>query len=201
IKIESVKNEMLSENIGYLRLTQFKKRTDIEAEEALRELIGKGAEKLILDLRNNGGGLIDVAVNISSFFLDDGKVVETKGRMERANEVYNANPRGFKTKIPLIVLMNEGSASASEIVAGALMDRGRAVTIGKTSFGKGSVQTLFNLTDGSGVFVTIAKYFTPSGKVIDHVGLTPTIEVDGDMEKDHSKDTQLQRAIEEISKI
>ncbi|MCL2767572.1 MAG: S41 family peptidase [Synergistaceae bacterium] len=201
IKIESVKNEMLSDNIGYLRLTQFKKRTDIEAEEAIKELIGKGAEKLILDLRNNGGGLIDVAVNISSFFLSDGKIVETKGRMDRANEVYNANLTGFKTKIPLVVLINEGSASASEIVAGALMDRNRAVTIGKKSFGKGSVQLLFNLTDGSGIFVTIAKYFTPSGRVIDHVGLPPTIEVDGDMDKDRSKDKQLQRAIEEISKI
>ncbi|MCL1940924.1 MAG: S41 family peptidase [Synergistaceae bacterium] len=201
IKIESVKNEMLTDNIGYLRLTQFKKRTDTEAEEAIKELIGKGAEKLILDLRNNGGGLIDVAVNISSFFLEDGMVVETKGRMDRANEVYNANQRGFKTKMPLIVLINEGSASASEIVAGALMDRDRAVLIGKTSFGKGSVQTLFNLTDGSGIFVTIAKYFTPSGKVIDHVGLTPTIEVEGEMVKDRSEDKQLQRAIEEISKI
>jgi len=201
IKIESVRHEMLADNVGYLRLTQFKKRTDNEAEEAIKELISKGAEKLILDLRNNGGGLIDVAVNISSFFLDDGIIVETKGRMERSNEVYNVNLSGFKTKIPLIVLINEGSASASEIVAGALMDRGRAVTIGKTSFGKGSVQTLFNLTDGSGLFVTIAKYFTPSGRAIDHVGLPPTIEVDGDMEKDRSKDMPLQRAIEEISKI
>jgi len=200
IRIEAVRNEMLSDNIGYLRLNQFKKRADVEAEEAIKELIGKGAEKLILDLRNNGGGLIDVAVNISSFFLDDGKIVETKGRMDRANEVYNANPAGFKTKMPLIVLINEGSASASEIVAGALMDRNRAITIGKTSFGKGSVQTLFNLTDGSGIFVTIAKYFTPSGRAIDHVGLAPTIEVDGDIERDRSKDMQLQRAIEEISK-
>ena len=200
IRIEAVRNEMLSDNIGYLRLSQFKKRADIEAEEAIRELISKGAENLILDLRNNGGGLIDVAINISSFFLDDGKIVETRGRMGKANEVYNANPNGFKTKMPLIVLINEGSASASEIVAGALMDRDRAITIGKTSFGKGSVQTLFNLTDGSGIFVTIAKYFTPSGQVIDQVGLTPTIEVDGEMERDRSKDMQLQRAIEEISK-
>jgi carboxyl-terminal processing protease len=201
IKIESVRSEMLSDDVGYLRLNQFKKRTDIEAEEAIRDLISKGAERLILDLRNNGGGLIDVAVNISSFFLDDGKIVETKGRMERANEVYNATPTKLKTKMPLIVLINEGSASASEIVAGALMDRNRAVIIGKTSFGKGSVQTLFNLTDGSGIFVTIAKYFTPSGQVIDNVGLKPMIEVDGQIEKDHSQDKQLQRAIEEILKI
>ena len=200
IKIESVKSKMLSDDIGYLRLTQFKKRTDTEAAEALRDLIDQGAEKLILDLRNNGGGLIDVAVNISSFFFDDGVIVETKGRMDRANEIYEANPTGLKTKIPLIVLINEGSASASEIVAGALMDRNRAITVGKTSFGKGSVQALFNLTDGSGIFVTIAKYYTPIGRVIDHIGLPPTIEVDGEMQKDQSKDKQLQRAIEELMK-
>jgi carboxyl-terminal processing protease len=200
IKIESVKSKMLSNDIGYLRLTQFKKRTDVDTEEALKNLISEGAERLILDIRNNGGGLLDVAINVSSFFLYDGMVVETKGRMEKSNEVYKVNTTGFKTKIPMIVLINEGSASASEIVAGALMDRNRAITIGKTSFGKGSVQTLFNLTDGSGIFVTIAKYFTPSGRVIDHIGLPPTIEVDGEMQKDHSKDNQLQRAIEELLK-
>jgi len=200
IKIESVRSKMLSNDVGYLRLTQFKKNTDVEAEKAIKDLISEGATKLVLDLRNNGGGLMDVAVNISSFFLYDGKVVETRGRFEKANEVYNVNHRGFKTKMPLIVLINEGSASAAEIVAGALMDRDRAITIGKTSFGKGSVQTLFSLTDGSGIFVTIAKYFTPSGRTIDHVGLAPTIEVDGEMDRDHSKDVQLQRAIEEILK-
>ena len=201
IKIESVRSKMLSDDIGYLRLTQFKKRTDTEAEEAIQALINDGAKKLILDLRNNGGGLIDVAVNISSIFLNDGIVVETKGRKERANEVYEVNPDSYKTDIPLVVLINEGSASASEIVAGALMDRGRAITIGKTTFGKGSVQALFNLTDGSGIFVTIAKYFTPSGRVIDHIGLPPTVEVDGEMQKEQSEDLQLLRAIEEILKI
>ena len=201
IKIESVRSEMLSNDIGYLRLTQFKKNTDEEAEQAIKNLINEGADRLILDIRNNGGGLLDVAVNISSFFINDGKIVETKGRMEKANEVYQAKTTGFKTRIPLVVLINEGSASASEIVAGALMDRNRAITIGKTSFGKGSVQTLFNLTDGSGIYVTIAKYYTPSGRVIDHVGLQPTIEVEGEIQKDHNEDMQLQRAIEEILKI
>ena len=201
ITIQAVRKEMLSDNIGYLRMNQFNKRADIEAEEAIKELINQGAERLILDLRNNGGGLINVAVNISSFFLNDGKIVETRGRFERANEVYHANPTGFKTEIPLVVLINEGSASASEIVAGSLMDRGRAITVGKNSFGKASVQTLFNLTDGSAIFVTIARYYTPSGQAIDRVGLTPTIEIDGSMERDRSEDMQLQRAIEEISKI
>jgi carboxyl-terminal processing protease len=104
------------------------------------------------------------------------------------------------TDMPMVVLINEGSASASEIVAGALADRDRAMTIGKKSFGKGSVQTLFNLTDGSGIYVTIARYHTPSGKVIDHVGLPPSIEVEGQVEKDYVKDAQLQRAIAELKK-
>ena len=102
--------------------------------------------------------------------------------------------------MPMVVLINEGSASASEIVAGALADRERATTVGKKSFGKGSVQTLFNLTDGSGIYVTIARYHTPSGKVIDHVGLSPAIEVEGQVEKDYVKDAQLQRAISEMKK-
>jgi carboxyl-terminal processing protease len=102
--------------------------------------------------------------------------------------------------MPMVVLINEGSASASEIVAGALADRDRAVTIGKKSFGKGSVQTLFNLTDGSGIYVTIARYHTPSGKIIDHIGLTPTIEVEGQIDRDRVKDAQLQRAISELKK-
>ena len=117
---------------------------------------------LILDLRNNGGGLLDASVKIVSMFLRDGLVVETKGRSERANEQYYVENSAFLTSAPLVVLINGGSASASEIVAGALNDRGRAKLIGEKSFGKGSVQTLFPLTDGSGVYVTIARYYTPS---------------------------------------
>ncbi|MDR2175248.1 MAG: S41 family peptidase [Synergistaceae bacterium] len=200
IKIKSVRYEMLSDDIGYLRLTQFKQKTDEEAEEALRDIIARNAKGLILDLRNNGGGLLNVCVNVSSMFLDGGLVVGTRGRVERSNEEYYADSSKFLTDIPMVVLINEGSASASEIVAGALADRERATTIGKKSFGKGSVQTLFNLTDGSGIYVTIARYHTPSGKVIDHVGLSPAIEVEGHVEKDHVKDAQLQRAVSELKK-
>jgi carboxyl-terminal processing protease len=200
IKIKSVRYEMLSDDIGYLRLTQFKQRTDVEAEEALQDIIAKNAKGLILDLRNNGGGLLNVCVNISSMFLDGGLVVGTRGRVERSNEEYYADSSKFLTDMPMVVLINEGSASASEIVAGALADRERAMTIGKKSFGKGSVQTLFNLTDGSGIYVTIARYHTPSGKVIDHVGLTPAIEVEGQVEKDYVLDAQLQRDISELKK-
>ncbi len=200
IKIKSVRYEMLSDDIGYLRLTQFKQKTDTEAEEALKDMIAQGAKALVLDLRNNGGGLLNVSVNISSMFVDGGLVVGTKGRVEKSNEEYYADSAKFMTDIPMVVLINEGSASASEIVAGALADRERAVLVGKKSFGKGSVQTLFNLTDGSGIYVTIARYHTPSGKVIDHVGLTPNIEVEGQPNKDQIKDAQLQRAISELKK-
>ena len=198
IKLKSVRYEMLSDDIGYLKLTQFKHSTSEEARAGLRDLIKQGMRALILDLRNNGGGLLDASVKIVSMFVRSGMVVETKGRSERANEKYNVDKSQYLTNVPMVVLINGGSASASEIVAGALNDRGRAKLIGEKSFGKGSVQTLFPLTDGSGVYVTIARYYTPSGKVIDHVGLSPDIEVKGEPDRDITKDAQLQRAITEV---
>ena len=201
IKLKSVRYEMLSDDIGYLKLTQFKHSTSEEARSALRDLIRKGMKALILDLRNNGGGLLDASVKIVSMFVRSGLVVETKGRSERANDKYNVDKSQYLTNAPMVVLINGGSASASEIVAGALNDRGRAKLIGEKSFGKGSVQTLFPLTDGSGVYVTIARYYTPSGKVIDHVGLSPDIEVKGEPDRDITKDAQLQRAITEVKKL
>ena len=200
IKLKSVRYQMLSDDIGYLKLTQFKHSTNEEARSAIKDLIKQGMKALILDLRNNGGGLLDASVKIVSMFVKDGLVVETKGRSERANEKYYAQKSAYLTNVPMTVLINGGSASASEIVAGALNDRGRAKLIGEKSFGKGSVQTLFPLTDGSGVYVTIARYYTPSGKVIDHVGLSPDIEVKGEPDKDMSKDLQLQRAVTEVKK-
>lgn len=201
IKLESVKYEVLSDDIGYLRLTQFKHNTADESRNAVRDMLRKGIRALILDLRNNGGGLLDASVKISSMFLRDGLIVQTKGRSERANEKYYADKNYYQTNIPMTVLINGGSASASEIVAGALNDRGRAKLIGEKSFGKGSVQTLFPLTDGSGVYVTIARYYTPSGRVIDHVGLSPDIEVKGEPNRDKSQDKQLQRAITEVKRL
>ncbi|MBQ3759784.1 MAG: S41 family peptidase [Synergistaceae bacterium] len=200
IKLHSVRYEMLSDDIGYLRLTQFKQSTADETRNAVRDMMRKGMRALILDLRNNGGGLLDASVKISSIFLRDGLIVETKGRSERSNERYTANKNFYLTNMPMVVMINGGSASASEIVAGALNDRGRAKLVGEKSFGKGSVQTLFPLTDGSGVYVTIARYYTPSGKVIDHVGLSPDIEVKGEPNRDKSKDLQLQGAITEVKK-
>ena len=200
IQLHSVRHVMLSDDIGYLKLTQFKHSTNDEARSAVKEMLRQGMRALILDLRNNGGGLLDASVKISSMFLRDGMVVETKGRAERFNERYNVDKALYLTNMPMVVLINGGSASASEIVAGALNDRGRAKLIGEKSFGKGSVQTLFPLTDGSGVYVTIARYYTPSGKVIDHVGLSPDIEVKGEPNKDKEKDEQLQRAMTELKK-
>ena len=200
IKLKSVRYQMLSDDIGYLKLTQFKQKTDEEARSAVRDMMRQGAKAMVLDLRNNGGGLLDASVKIVSMFVEDGLVVETRGRAERANEKYFVDPALHLTDMPMTVLINGGSASASEIVAGALLDRGRAVLVGEKSFGKGSVQTLFPLTDGSGLYVTIARYYTPSGRVIDHVGLDPTIEVKGEPEKDMAKDAQLQRAISEVKK-
>ena len=201
IQLKSVRYEMLSDDIGYVRLSQFKHNTDDDTRNAVRDLMRQGMRALILDLRNNGGGLLDVSVKISSLFLKNGLVVETKGRSERANEKYYVDKKQYLTDMPMTVLINGGSASASEIVAGALNDRGRAKLIGEKSFGKGSVQTLFPLTDGSGVYVTIARYYTPSGKVIDHVGLSPDIEVKGEPNRDKEKDEQLKRAITEIKKL
>jgi carboxyl-terminal processing protease len=122
-----------------------------------------------------------------------------KGRFDRANEVIYAT-RGTQTRLPMVVLVNEGSASASEIVSGALKDLKRARIVGRKTFGKGSVQTLFHLSDGSAIFITIARYYTPSGLVIDHVGLKPDLVVEGEPNKDHKKDIQLQKAIQELKK-
>ncbi|NLO57364.1 MAG: S41 family peptidase, partial [Synergistaceae bacterium] len=171
-----------------------------EVRESLLSLLKDGAKGFILDLRNNGGGLLNSSVEICDMFLNGGLVVGMKGRVERANDEIFANP-GTVTSLPMVVLINEGSASASEIVAGALTDRGRAVSIGKKTFGKGSVQTLFNLTDGSGLYVTIARYHTPSGKIIDHVGLEPDIEAEGEVTRETEKDEQLTRARQELKNI
>ncbi|SMG36232.1 S41 family peptidase [Dethiosulfovibrio salsuginis] len=193
IKLESVRYEMLSDDIGYVRLSQFKDTSPSDVGKAIIELKAQGATGLILDLRNNGGGLLNAAVEISDMFLDGGLVVGTKGRVDRANEELFATP-GVLTDLPLVVLINEGSASASEIVAGAVRDRDRALLVGRKSFGKGSVQTLFNLMDGSALYVTIARYHTPNGTIIDHLGISPDLDVKGDWSREKDKDVQLKGA-------
>ena len=180
-----------------MRITKFNLKTLPDFRKALRELPVQGAGNILIDLRNNPGGLLNSCVEIADLLLNDGVIVSTRGRFDRANEVFYAR-EGTITDLPMAVLINEGSASASEILAGALKDHGRAVIVGKQSFGKGSVQTLFYLSDSSGVFVTIAKYYTPAGTVIDKVGLSPDIEVEGEFVKDRESDAQLKRAIEEL---
>lgn len=176
IKIDTVHSEMLKGQVGYIRLRQFIKTSAADVGKAVIDLKNKKAKGLILDLRNNGGGLLDAACDICDLFIDGGLIVSTKGRVDSANEEYYAH-EGVLTDLPLVVLINEGSASASEIVSGALRDRNNTLLIGAKSFGKGSVQVLFNLSDGSGMFVTTARYFTPNGVRIDHVGLSPDIYV------------------------
>ncbi|PMP69844.1 MAG: peptidase S41 [Calditerrivibrio nitroreducens] len=178
IKVKTVKF-MEKDDIGYLRLTQFNESASSELSEALDKLKKDGVKGLILDLRNNPGGLLDEAVNVASMFIKPGKtVVFTKERNEKNNMYLKSkNMRVSEYELPMVVLINGGSASASEIVSGALQDYKRAVIMGTTSFGKASVQTTFNLSDGSAIKLTTAKYYTPSGRSIQGVGIKPDIEV------------------------
>lgn len=176
IKIESVKSKVL-DNIGYIRLTQFQESTGRDLSKVLKQFKEQKLQSTILDLRNNPGGLLTAAVEVSEQFLPGGKmVVYTKGRESKKDE-WIAKGKDQMDDSPMIVLVNEGSASASEIVAGALQDYGRAVIVGTTSFGKGSVQTILPLGDGSGLRLTTAKYYTPKGRSIQSTGITPDIVV------------------------
>jgi len=174
IQIKSVKYKTLEDKIGYVKLTQFQQRTSEDLENALEALEKDKINSLILDLRNNPGGLLNGAVEVTSQFLPEGKlVVYIKGRSGEQQD-FNTNS-SKKTDYPMIVLVNEGSASASEIVAGALQDWGRAVVLGMQTFGKGSVQTVIPLSDGSALRLTTARYYTPKGRSIQSTGITPDI--------------------------
>lgn len=176
IKIESVKSKMI-DNLGYVRLTQFQEATGRDLAKAIKQFREQKAQGTIIDLRNNPGGLLTAAVDVSEQFLPSGKlVVYTKSRDGKKDEWF-AKSKDQMEDLPIIVLVNEGSASASEIVAGALQDWGRAVVVGTTSFGKGSVQTILALGDGSGLRLTTAKYYTPKGRTIQSTGITPDIVI------------------------
>ncbi len=176
IKIESVKSKVL-DNIGYVRLTQFQESTGRDLSKVLKQFKEQKLQSTILDLRNNPGGLLTASVEVSEQFLPSGKlIVYTKGRESKKDE-WIAKGKDQMDDSPMIILINEGSASASEIVAGALQDYGRAVIVGTTSFGKGSVQTILPLGDGSGLRLTTAKYYTPKGRSIQSTGITPDIVV------------------------
>jgi carboxyl-terminal processing protease len=177
IPVVSVKALNLKPGYGYIRLSQFSSTTTQELEEALNKVeSGEVPLKgLILDLRNNGGGLLNAAIKVSDFFLEEGKILSIKGRGKKNTKEYMATTDSANRNYPMVVLINGGTASASEIVAGALQDQNRALILGTTSFGKGSVQTVETLRDGSGLKLTIARYYTPSGRSIQAKGIEPDI--------------------------
>lgn len=178
IKVQSVKARMLDSQIGYIKITQFQGLTGAEMEKALKKLMDTGMKQLVLDLRNDPGGLLDSSVDVSSMFLPKDKlVVYLQGRNASERKDYLSTGSTLYREYPVVVLVNAGSASASEIVAGALQDSKRAVIVGTQTFGKGSVQTVFPLEGGTGLRLTTAKYYTPSGRSIQNVGITPDIEV------------------------
>jgi len=178
IKIKSVKYKMIDKEIGYVKLVQFQEGTAQDLANALQNLKDSGMRSLILDLRNNPGGLLQSAVDVSEQFLPPKHlVVSIQGRVGEKMQYYTEQLRPSYTEIPMIVLVNQGSASASEIVAGALQDWGRALILGVQTFGKGSVQSLIPLSDGSALKLTTAKYYTPKGRSIHAVGIMPDIVV------------------------
>ncbi len=179
IPVKSIKARTLKPGYGYIWITNFTGNTTEDFLEALEKIEAENnpLKGLILDLRNNGGGLLDQSIKISDIFIDDGVILSIKGRDKDNTRVFRATPSDVKRGYPMVVLINGGSASASEIVAGALRDQKRAILLGTTSFGKGSVQTVETLRDGSGLKLTVALYYTPSGRSIQAEGIVPDIEV------------------------
>jgi len=178
IKVLSVKFRMLEDSIGYVKIVQFQGQTAEELEKALKDLEGKSMKKLVLDLRNDPGGLLDASVDVSGKFLPrDSLVVYLQGRQKSDRKDFVTTSQETPRTYPIVVLVNTGSASASEIVAGALQDSKRALILGTQTFGKGSVQTVFPLEGGGGIRLTTAKYYTPSGRSIQNVGITPDVEL------------------------
>jgi len=176
IKIQSVKSRMLEKSYGYIRITQFQERTDSDVERTLEGWARDGTlEGVVLDLRNDPGGLLTQAVRVADTFLDSGLIVYTDGRLENQKQKYFARRPGSYVDFPMVVLVNGGTASASEIVAGALQDHKRAIVLGTQTFGKGSVQTILPLEDNSALRLTTAKYYTPSGRSIQATGIVPDI--------------------------
>jgi carboxyl-terminal processing protease len=199
----SVEWRMLEEapGVGYVRITIFSGRTQVELREALADLLDQGMTKLVLDLRGNGGGLFDAAIDVASEFLREGVVVYQveKGSPE---EAFRASARTSLPDTPMAVLVDGGTASASEIVAGALQDRERAVLVGETTYGKGSVQSVYDLSDGSSVHITHAQWFTPQRRAISGEGLVPDLQVSiTEEDRNQGRDPQLERAIEHLRQV
>ena len=199
IQIQSVKAELLEKNIGYIRLTSFNENSGKQIKKKIENFEkNENLKSYILDLRNNPGGLLSQAIRISDFFLDNGEIVSTKSRKASENRKWFAKKGDLINGKTLIVLINYGSASASEIVAGALKDHKRAILLGESSYGKGSVQSIIPLKNDGAIRLTIAKYYLPSGKSISEIGVSPDIEVNEESENFRIKtetDNQLKYAI------
>ena len=199
IQVQSVKTDLLEKNIGYIRLTSFNENSGDQIKKKLKELEKNNKVKAyILDLRNNPGGLLSQAIRITDFFLDNGEIVSTKGRKTSENRKWFAKKGDILNSKTLVVLINYGSASASEIVAGALKDHKRAILLGENSYGKGSVQSIIPLKNDGAIRLTVAKYYLPSGKSISEVGVSPDIEVSEESDDFRIKtetDNQLNYAI------
>lgn len=180
IRIRSVRSRILEEGYPYIRIVQFQERTDKDLQKELEKLVGErgGIKGLVLDLRNNPGGLLTQAAKVSDLFLDSGLIVYTEGRLESQKQKFYARKEGTWTEFPMVVVVNGGSASASEIVAGALQDHKRALVLGTKTFGKGSVQTILPLDDNSALRLTTARYFTPKGRSIQATGIVPDIIIE-----------------------
>ena len=193
ITVQHVASEMLENNIAYIQIDSFDANVASSFEEQITSLINNGATGIIIDLRNNGGGIVDEATGIADLFLDKGEtILITKSKKENNEEETKSERDPIVKDIPVVILVNEATASASEILAGALKDNYGATIIGKQTYGKGVIQTLYTLTDGSGIKITTEEYYTPNHNQINEVGITPDIEVD----ITENEDTQLQRAIE-----
>ena len=197
IKIQSVRFRKEGKDLGYIRITTFNEQTQSGLEKAIKSLEedpGQNLRGIILDLRNNPGGLLDQAVSVSGTFIDKGEIVSTRGRNPDNNQRFDAKGGDLTKGLPLVVLINGGSASASEIVAGALQDHHRAVIMGTQSFGKGSVQTIIPLPGHGAMRLTTARYYTPSGRSIQQLGITPDIEVaPAKLEEDATANQQRRR--------
>lgn len=180
IEVDSVRSRMLEPGYGYIRISQFQQKTGQDFEAAYKKLVkshGDNLDGVVLDLRNNPGGVLEAAVNVADSLLNEGRIVYTEGRIESSQLSYDASAGGIAENVPIVVLINSGSASASEILAGALQDQRRAVIMGTQSFGKGSVQTVMPLGDNHGIKLTTARYYTPDGRSIQAKGIKPDIQV------------------------
>ena len=198
IEIKSVKSKIIDDNIGYIRLTAFNENSSKQVKNKIQKFKKNKINKYVLDLRNNPGGLLSQAVKISDFFLDNGEIVSTKSRKSSENKKYFAKKGDIINGETLVVLINYGSASASEIVAGALQDHKRAIIIGENSYGKGSVQSIIPLKNKGAIRLTISKYYLPSGESITGTGIKPDIEVVENSDKfriDTESDNQLDYVI------